>query len=185
MPTFQYISRIEEIIAKFGPSFSPDERVRKVLAAAFAERDDDLEDYLDVATSVTSIGVDMTASQTIVNANVTPVEFESQVFRSGEDFDWDGLTTITTQRAGVVLVTGNLNFDPGGGVGSVSLLLNGGDVLGGTSSPNNAVLGMRGCVTKHLVVAEGDSLEMAAFQTSGGNLNIRGALEVAYRSAEQ
>ena len=182
MPLFEFESRIEELIKKFPNSFSPDEATRAALAASFAGRDDDLEDYLDAATSVSSIGIE--GNEPAHGAGPAPFDFDAQTFRSGEDFTWDGITAVTVSRAGVVYVTGNVNASAGGGICAVNFLHNGADVLGGTSGDNNGALGWRGSCAKSLVVQEGDNLELSVFQNAGFNLDISAALEVSYRSAE-
>ena len=121
------------------------------------------------------------AAQAVANATLTKLAFNT------ERFDVDGLgtstihdtavnnTRLTARVAGKYQVTGNITFAANAtGERIIYLLLNNVAVIGEQRHSTNSVVGAETtlCVTTLWNLAVNDYVEVQAYQTSGGSLNV-------------
>lgn len=129
-----------------------------------------------------------TSAVTIANNTVTAIALNA------ENFDTEGLHDNTTDptrfkftaaTAGTWLFIGSVGFVPDAtGVRNAILRLNGSQVAttGAAPSPGASASSIIE-VSSLIVVANGDYVELACFQASGGNLNVGAGTERTYLNA--
>lgn len=118
----------------------------------------------------------LSANQSVANNTVVPIVFDQVGYDIGGFYNkTTGIFTVPTGFAGVYQVWGELTMtSAGGGIRSVSVDVNGVNGFPNIAqflfTVNNASTGVwpfQGV----LVLADGDQVSFAAFQTSGGTIN--------------
>lgn len=144
-------------------------------------RDTDLEDYLAVGSFSPSLGVQRLATQAVASSTFTAISFDTDAWASTELFEWDGATKVTVQQAGIVSLTGNATFAANGtGHRYAGLRINGLVSLTPNWMPAIGVVDQGVPAAKLYPVVEGDYVELVVWQSSGGNLDVTGTLDLAW-----
>lgn len=120
--------------------------------------------------------VQRTTDQTIANNTLTAVSFDA----SGEAFDPQGMwdsgspTRLTIQKAGLYMMTSNVDWDPNAtGVRLIAIRLNGSTILVSNAVVGNATtFANRQTASTLYSLAASDYIELVVQQISGGDLDI-------------
>lgn len=185
---FEYSFSLAEYVAKIKASLPEDYRPQlSELETMLDLRDSELEDFLDLDSVATSLGVQRAANQSIANATSVPLSFDVEEYTTTTAATWDvspNPTRITFNTAGVYLVTGSLRFAANAtGTREAVITLNGVTDLTGDTGPGNAsVVTFLSCARLYPFASD-DYIELYAQQNAGGALNATGSLQVIYQGS--
>jgi hypothetical protein len=116
-----------------------------------------------------------TADQTISNATVTSITFDSERWDNDTIHDTSTNTgRLTCKTAGTYTIAGQVSFDFSAvGARQARIKLNGATIIGAASmGSSDASDYVRFCVTTVYQLAVNDYVELEVYQSSGGNLKV-------------
>lgn len=112
--------------------------------------------------------------QAITTATVTKVQLDTTNFDTLNSFDPTTNYEWVAPQNGIALVNGDIRFQGNAtGIRVCSIYLNGSEYAKGALSPSNTNV-MNVGTTTFIEVSKGDTIDMRAYQDSGGNLNVEG-----------
>lgn len=132
---------------------------------------DNADDIAGIVAAVPACQVYRSSAQSIPTAELTTVTLNAIRY---DPYNMFASPKITITKPGVYAISANMQFASNAtGIRSLRILLNGSTILGMSQTPASS--GATTVITASTInnLAAGDYIELSAYQTSGGNLDVQ------------